>query len=208
LLLAVTLAWTVAGRPTGDFGRRPPAAEHLRTVVLTRPSQSSVPSIAVHRAGLSDVVTAKTGPVPVTVQISAIGLQAPVVPVGVAVGTRQMEVPQDVRTVGWYRFGPAPGQPGSAVLIGHVDSRSQGLGAFFGLRGLREGMTIRVGLTDGTALRFRVVARRHYGKADLPGALFARAGNPMLALITCGGTFNTSTRTYSDNVVVYALPAS
>jgi sortase (surface protein transpeptidase) len=207
LLLMITLAWGVAGRAAGDFGRAPRVVEHLRTVVVTGPS-GSVPRVAVHGARLSEVATTENDPVPVRVQISAIGLRAPVIPVGVAAGTQQMEVPESVRTVGWYRFGPSPGQPGSAVLIGHVDTRSQGAGAFFGLRKLREGMTIRVGLSDRSWLRFRVVARRHYGKADLPGNLFARAGSPMLALITCGGSFDPSSHTYSDNVVVYALPAS
>jgi hypothetical protein len=53
-----------------------------------------------------------------------------------------------------------------------------------------------------------VVARRSYGKQDLPDLLFTRAGSPFLTLVTCGGVFDQSTRHYSDNVVVYAVPVS
>jgi hypothetical protein len=56
-------------------------------------------------------------------------VNARIIPVGVET-TGTMEVPADVRTVGWYRFGPSPALPGSTVLIGHVDSRAAGPGVF------------------------------------------------------------------------------
>ena len=147
---------------------------------------------------------------PARVVIPSIGVDAPVVPVGVDRFTHQTEVPDDVDVVGWYRFGPTPGAPGSSLLLGHVDSRVQGLGAFFRLGEVQPGALITVRYAASDAGRhqasFVVVARRSYPKVDLPGRIFARGGRPVLALVTCGGAFNEATRHYADNVVVYAVP--
>ena len=118
-----------------------------------------------------------------------------------------MEVPQSVSDVGWYEFGPAPGEPGSAVLAAHVDLASQGPGVFFDLRNLEPGATILVDFDDGTTATYRAEARTIYDKTDLPvEAIFAREGPPVLTLITCGGGFNRSLQSYDSNVVVYAVP--
>jgi len=92
------------------------------------------------------------------------------------------------------------------VLLGHVDSSSQGPGAFFHLASLEPGSEIRVVLADGSRRTFRVVARRTYLKSRLPTAMFARTGRPMLVLVTCGGPFDARVGHYRDNVVVYAAP--
>jgi sortase (surface protein transpeptidase) len=119
-----------------------------------------------------------------------------------------MEIPQDVGVVGWYRFGPSPGRPGSAILVGHVDSHAQGPGAFFRLAGLRMGASISVKREDGTRVLFKVVARRSYPKGRLPRRIFDRAGQPMLTLVTCGGSFDRRLRRYADNIVIFAVRAS
>lgn len=132
-------------------------------------------------------------------------VDAAVVPVGVD-GGGAMEVPVDVATVGWYRFGPAPGAPaGSAVLSGHVDDRVQGPGAFYQLVDLRPGDPVEITGADGTALGFQVVSSRSVAKEELPvDELFARTGAPRLTLITCGGEFDPAARSYRENVVVVA----
>lgn len=144
---------------------------------------------------------------PSWVRLSGIDVDAAVVPVGVD-GRGEMEVPEDVDTVGWYRFGPGPGSDaGSAVLTGHVDDRVQGRGAFYSLTDLDEGDTVRVDLADGTVLDYRVTRVERIDKSVLPvDRLFARAGAPHLTLITCGGAFDRATRNYRDNVVVTAVP--
>lgn len=144
---------------------------------------------------------------PVGLRIPALGVDIAVVAVGVE-PNGEMEVPDDVRTAGWYRFGPIPGDAGSAVVSGHVDSRTQGLGAFHRLRELGVGEPVTVVLADGSERAFVTVARETYDKAEIPLAdVFARTGPPRLALITCGGAFDPATRHYRDNVVVYAVPA-
>jgi hypothetical protein len=119
-----------------------------------------------------------------------------------------MQLPGDVRRVGWYRFGPAPGQPeGSAVLAGHVDSWDQGLGSLGRLRTVQPGDAVEVTDAAGATTRWQVVTRRLVAKPDLPLAeLFARSGPARLVLLTCGGPFDERTRSYRDNLVVVAEP--
>ena len=145
--------------------------------------------------------------IPERLRIPALDLASPIVAVGVEDG--EMEVPEDVGDVGWYRHGPAPGEPGAAVIAGHVDSREQGRGAFFDVRRLDVGARIKVTDSAGHAQRFDVVARRTYDKASLPAdTLFSRTGPSQLVLITCGGEFDRDAGTYRENVVIYAEPSS
>jgi hypothetical protein len=88
-----------------------------------------------------------------------------------------------------------------------VDSRIQGPGVFFRLRELGPGDVVTVLFANGSRSSFEVVARRSYPKSRLPPELFQRSGRPILALVTCGGAFDQATRSYADNVVVFAVPA-
>jgi sortase (surface protein transpeptidase) len=116
-----------------------------------------------------------------------------------------MEVPGAVE-VGWYRYGPAPGSSGSAVLAAHVDYEGRE-GAFFRLRELRPGAEVEVTAKAGASRRFRVTEVVRYPKDELPDdRVFGRDGGPRLALVTCGGEFDRSARTYRDNVVAFAEP--
>jgi sortase (surface protein transpeptidase) len=119
-----------------------------------------------------------------------------------------MEIPDDVAAAGWYRFGPAPGaEQGVAIVTAHVDSARAGPGAFFRLRELDPGERVHVELADGRVLAYEVTGREQIPKDALPTAeLFRRDGAPALALVTCGGVFDATTRHYTDNVIVWARP--
>jgi len=204
-----------AARPHPDFGFLPGTADaSLSEAVPDEPAIDAGTSSTATRAATIDVRSARLkdyepprrGPRPVGLTIGAIGVRAPIVPVGVEAGSSHVQVPSDVRVVGWYRFGPPPGAGGSAVLLGHVDSWTQGPGVFFRLRELEPADVIRVTFSNGSESSFRVVARRSYPKSGLPGRLFEREGPSFLALVTCGGSFDQATRNYSDNVVVFAVP--
>jgi sortase (surface protein transpeptidase) len=119
----------------------------------------------------------------------------------------QMTVPAEVDRVGWYRFGPVPGGAGSSVIAGHVDSRTQGLGAMAPLREAAPGDEVLVTDAAGAETRWRVVSRELISKQVLPlDRLFSRDGPPRLTLITCGGPFLPDLGSYQDNVVVVAEP--
>ncbi|MFW3169752.1 class F sortase [Geodermatophilus sp. CPCC 206100] len=145
-------------------------------------------------------------PAPARLAVPALGIDAPVDPVGVADDGR-MALPADVHRVGWYRFGPTPGAAGSAVLAGHVDDRAQGLGVLAALRTADAGVEVVVTDGAGTATRWRVVSREVVQKRELPlDRVFGRTGPPRLVLVTCGGPFLPETGSYRDNVVVVAEP--
>ena len=144
--------------------------------------------------------------IPVSLRIPAISVNAPILPAG-GEDNGDMEVPDNVGEVGWYKFGPSPGQEGSAVLAAHVDLASQGPGVFYELRSVEPGDLIEVTFDDGSIETYRAEARTIYDKDELPvEAIFSRDGPPVLTLITCGGGFNTTARSYDSNVVVYAVP--
>jgi sortase (surface protein transpeptidase) len=119
-----------------------------------------------------------------------------------------MEVPDDVRVVGWYEaeMGPVrPGDPGTAVLAGHRDSRVQGEGALHDLDELHPGDPIEVVHIDGRVSSWQVDELLSTPRDRLPTELlFARDGAPRLALVTCGGRFDRRTRSYSHNTIVVA----
>ena len=147
---------------------------------------------------------------PTLLRIPAIGVAAATVPVGLE-PDGAMEIPRDVATIGWYEpgegVGVAPGQIGTAVLAGHVDSRTQGAGAFYFLRDLAVGDAITIEHADGTASEWLVTEVIQYPKDELPiDEVFVWTGPPRLALITCGGAFDWTVRSYTDNIVVHAEP--
>jgi sortase (surface protein transpeptidase) len=115
-----------------------------------------------------------------------------------------MEVPGDYQVAGWFTGAPQPGQLGPAVIAGHVDSRT-GPAVFYRLRDLRPGNEIRVVRADHRVVRFKVDSVASYPKRSLPtDAVYGATTTPALRLITCAGTFDQSSRSYRDNLVVSA----
>jgi Sortase domain len=210
LTVGAPAVWT-ATRPATAAG--PPLAAVVAPAVpepavpepaVPEPGAGALPQPAAHPAA---PVPLAAVPVPVRLVVPGAGVDAPVDPVGVT-GDGLLQLPDDVHRVGWYRFGPAPGEPdGTAVLAGHVDAWDQGLGALGRLRGVDPGQVVEVADSAGGVTRWQVVTRRLVGKQDVPLAqLFARTGPPRLVLLTCGGPFDERLRSYRDNLVVVAEP--
>jgi hypothetical protein len=148
---------------------------------------------------------------PLMLHIEDLGVVAPIERVGVLEGG-VMEIPADVAVVGWYATEHrrvSPGDPGTAVIAGHRDARSQGLGALHDLASLDMGSLIDIVHADGLVSRWQVELTSTTPRDALPAdVLFAREGDPRLALVTCGGTFDSRTRTYSHNTIVLARLAA
>jgi sortase (surface protein transpeptidase) len=158
-------------------------------------------------AGFHSVRTYDQLALPVRLQIPAIEVSTPLVKLG-RLPDGSLEVPKDWATAGWYDGGPRPGQPGPAVILGHVDSKT-GPAVFYRLRALRPGDIVRVGLADGRELAFRVQRLERYPKDRFPTeAVYFPTLNRELRLITCGGEFDYAAGSYRDNIVVYATLAS
>jgi Sortase domain len=116
-------------------------------------------------------------------------------------------VPDSPSVAGWYAEGPRPGQPGPAVIVGHVDSVS-GPGVFFRLDQLTPGTAVYVDRADGTTAGFRVTGLTKVPKTSFPTDLvYSPTLEPSLQLVTCGGSFDFRVRSYRDNVIVYTVPS-
>ncbi|GAA2529033.1 class F sortase [Winogradskya humida] len=185
-------------RTPADFGTPPVAAP-----VSTEPEPAQV---RIHD-GRTPATAATDKPVRLT--IPALRVAVPVTPVGIDSSTGDLAIPENVNTVGWYRFGPDfSATTGSIVIAGHVDSADAGKGALFRLDTLRAADTVTLTGADGHTRTFRVTARERYRKTAIPlDKYFSRDGSVRLTLITCGGPFDSRTRHYRDNVVVTAVPA-
>ncbi len=148
----------------------------------------------------------RSTPVPVRLEIPAIGVATGLQRLGRA-GDGTVEVPHgpdqwDV--AGWYEGGTRPGDPGSAVILGHVDSKS-GPAVFYRLHELRPGDRVEVVRAEGSRITFTVERVEQYAKRRFPTAeVYYPTLEPMLRLVTCGGVFNRATRHYNDNVIVFA----
>ena len=141
-------------------------------------------------------------PIPSKLTIPAIDLETPLVSLGLMPdGT--VEVPADAEKAGWFHRGPAPGQTGSSVILGHVDSVN-GPAVFARLQELRRGNTITVHTETGRAIRFIVRRTKSYLNDDFPAQrVYARQGGRWLNLITCTGTYDRTRGGYQSNLVVF-----
>jgi LPXTG-site transpeptidase (sortase) family protein len=143
--------------------------------------------------------------VPVSIRIPDIGVSAPAMKVGKnADNTVQVPPLNDHNLVGWYEYGPTPGQKGDAVILGHVDSLT-GLSVFYYLKDLHAGDKVYVTLADGKVATFEVDGLEKVSKDAFPTAsVYGKSNYPSLRLITCGGTFDAATGHYLYNIIVYA----
>ncbi|MEM7094874.1 MAG: sortase [Actinomycetota bacterium] len=156
------------------------------------------------QVGFDDLALDHDGRRPVSLAIEAIDVvDAAVIAVGVN-PDQTFEVPP-ADEVGWYRFGPTPGDEGSAVLAAHIAFDGVD-GVFRHLADAEVGSVVVVGFDDGTSQRYRIESITDYVKEELPDELFARTGDAQLALITCGGSFNPELRSYDSNTVAVAVP--
>lgn len=172
-------------------GILPPPAELPRRAAGASPPSSS--SLA--RAGI-----------PQSLRIPKLGIDAAVEPVGLA-PDGSMDVPSSPATVAWYRPGSRPGEPGNAVIAGHLDSET-GPAVFWRLRDLRPGDEVRVVDDAGEDRTFLVLSTERFGTARPPIArVFGRGNIARLNLVTCGGTWDSAAGRYRERLVVFTVAA-
>jgi hypothetical protein len=140
---------------------------------------------------------------PVQLIIPAIGLRTRLIRLSLR-QSGALQVPGSTDVAGWFDDGPSPGQPGPAIIAGHVDSVT-GPAVFFDLSQLRRGDRVYVRRSEGGEVVFTVTEVHMYLKSAFPTALvYGPAPGAQLRLITCGGTFDYQRRSYLSNVVVFA----
>ena len=140
---------------------------------------------------------------PVRLRIPAIGVDSSLSRLGLN-GDGTIEVPHDFNQPGWYEKGPAPGDEGPAVILGHLDSYT-GPAVFARLSQLQAGSEVLVDRVDGSRVRFLVDRVATFPSDAFPtDEVYGATTRATLRLITCGGRFNAGRGRYSDNVVAFA----
>ncbi|MGR6970610.1 class F sortase [Streptomyces cynarae] len=162
-------------------------------------------------AQLPSAATPLKQALPLRVDIPELSVQAPVVARGLdAQGGVEPPPFDEPGVVAWYQGGVTPGAPGTALFVGHVDTRSKPA-VFYRIGTLRPGAVVRVVRDDGKVAEFtvesvEVLSRDHFDARQAYGQ--REPGRAELRLITCGGTYDKASDTYSANVVVSAYLTS
>jgi sortase (surface protein transpeptidase) len=144
-------------------------------------------------------------PIPVAVQIPALGVASSLIPTGVDSNHRLQTPPLDKpEQASWFVGSPEPGENGPAVLLGHVNGSGKP-GVFAQLHRMQPGDEIVVSRDQAPAVIYRVRSVEKFEKDEFPTErVYGDTAGPELRLITCGGVFDTSRGSYTDNWVVFA----
>jgi sortase (surface protein transpeptidase) len=141
---------------------------------------------------------------PSRIIIPSLSIDAHVQHVGLTVDLK-MAAPTNFSDAGWYKYGPAPGQSGSAVIDGHVDNGLSLPGIFKNLNKMVKGDEISVVDNSGKISTFVVTKVITYDYQSVPNEMiFDPTGPPRLNLITCAGSFMHKIRTYDQRLVVFS----
>jgi sortase (surface protein transpeptidase) len=207
IFLAVCVVALVGGGTVALLAGRGPHYQPRSLPVVAPSVTSPAPAPASPR-----VAAAIARSAPVRVIIPAIGVNAPVIPEGTD-STGALEVPPlsgpQADDAGWWKGGAAPGQNGPAVIVGHINSAAAGNLVFARLGTLQAGASVQVVLASGVTVSFTVTALQEVSKNAFPTQqVYGPTAGPTIRLITCGGTFDSSSGHYQDNLIVYGTEAS
>ncbi|MER7012629.1 class F sortase [Saccharopolyspora sp. NPDC000359] len=142
---------------------------------------------------------------PTWIEVPRIAARSSLVPLGLN-PDRTIETPSvhEPMQAGWYQYSPTPGAVGPAVVLGHVNGDGQD-GIFARLRELRPGDEVLIGRQDGQVARFVVHRMAQEPKTGFPAdEVYGDTADPQLRLITCGGSFDATARSYRDNIIAFA----
>ncbi len=177
------------------------ASTFVRASLYSPPEEEILPA----QAGVAATTPATPSSIPARLVIPAIAVDAPVQDVGIG-KSGNMAVPSNYSNVGWYRWGPTPGEQGSAVINGHVDNGFGMDAVFKNISKLSPGDSVYIEQKDGTRVAFVVEKVATYMVKDVPlEELFHASDAARLNLITCAGAWDPENEMYDERVVVYAV---
>ncbi|MFG2682213.1 class F sortase [Streptomyces sp. NPDC048392] len=187
LILAVSL---VGGNDTSAGSSRPP--------LPAQPGSSAPPA-----TGPADSALSRSKPV--RLLIPEISVDAPFTELAIGDNGQLRPPPAaDTNLVGWYAQGASPGEKGTSVIAGHVDTKTSAA-VFARLDQLDEGDTFQVERADGRKASFVVDSLETFEKDDFPSErVYGDADRPEVRLITCAGDYDHKAKDYTDNLVVFA----
>lgn len=178
----------------------------LTLLVLTLvmgPSDRSNPVASVQQDDKTTniaITDSDTYGLPVRLSIPKIGVDTSVLYMGLT-ASGDMEAPQTNEDAGWYKYGPRPGNTGSAVIAGHVGVGSHAV--FTQLNLLVKGDIVSVTDDKGQTISFVVREVRTFSRNTEPTEVFKSTTGAHLNLITCDGTWDAGESTYSERLVVF-----
>ncbi|MFI9150326.1 class F sortase [Streptomyces sp. NPDC053367] len=142
---------------------------------------------------------------PVRLLIPKISVDAPFTDLSVGL-SGQLEPPPagDTNLVGWHAKGASPGEVGTSIIAGHVDTATSAA-VFVGLGELEKGDVFHVDRADGRRASFVVDSVETFDKDDFPDErVYGDTGQAQVRLITCAGDYDHAVKDYTDNLVVFA----
>lgn len=194
VLFAAALAIISVGVYLLVGGDGSPGGASADPAALTDPAQSLASPAAVPKV---------TYALPKRLIIPKIGLDAAIEKVGLT-SSRDMASPDGPDVVGWFKFGPRPGNKGNAVLDGHSGYADGRAAAFDDLPKLKVGDKLYVKDAKGKRITFVVRKKKLYARNASAAEVFGSAKSRRLNLITCTGAFDEAAGTHAKRLVVFA----
>jgi hypothetical protein len=183
----------VGGSGTPTYAPRPPQAAPTGMAAPSAEKPGRSPQRALPRSK------------PVRLLIPKISVDAPFTDLAIG-ASGQLEAPPagDVILVGWHARGPSPGELGTSIIAGHLDTKTSPA-VFAGLGELAEGDVFHVVRADGRRASFVVDDMETFEKDDFPDErVYGDTGRAEVRLITCAGDYDSAAKDYTDNLVVFA----
>lgn len=155
----------------------------------------------------TQVADTSEGIVPNSIKIPAINVDTDVVKKGIVKEgdyKGYMATPDNAVDTAWYKYGAKPGEAGSSIIAGHVDT-TKGPGVFFNLKDLKKGDMVYIKGKDGKTLTFEVYDMKAYPRDSAPVyKIFGYTAAHVVRLLTCTGNFDYSAGTHQERLVVSA----
>lgn len=204
--LGRALLWPAAAVGLGfllvfnSFGTSTDAKPPAQPVIsVSTPSVDRSPSAKAEKALV--LPSAK----PKRLKIREIAVNAPFMGLSLE-ASGQLEAPpaNDSNLVGWFQEGVTPGERGTAIVAGHVDTKT-GPAVFMQLSELKKGSKVDISRADGSVATFVVDSVETYEKSNFPSKrVYSDTPDPQLRLITCAGEYDKKAQDYTENLVVFA----
>ncbi|MBL3664806.1 class F sortase [Streptomyces sp. M2CJ-2] len=202
LVLAVSL---LGGGQEPSADARGPHSPSAASAVM---SPSASPSASVTASGPATTApTSKQLPrsAPTRIRIPDIDVDAPFTDLAIgASGQLDAPPPDDTNLVGWFADGASPGEHGTSIIAGHVDTKTSPA-VFARLSELEKGDRFTVERADGRNATFVIDHAESFAKNDFPDErVYADTDDAQVRLITCSGAYDRAAKDYTENLVVFA----
>jgi LPXTG-site transpeptidase (sortase) family protein len=143
---------------------------------------------------------------PAAIDVPSIGAKSSLIPLGIQKdGTVQVPDVHHPQQGGWIQVAPSgvATLDDPVVVLAHIDGDHQ-QGLFYHLKNVKKGDSIALTMTDGTVRNYTVTKTQEISKAQFPSAaVYGQTKDPEIRLVSCGGPFQASIRSYEDSEIVY-----